>query len=334
MAFDKRLFRGRSCRTVLSSVVTAAIVTLDVIILFIEDKTHVKCDFKCKKICFTCYNSIYIGKNRCEVYSMNLSGLSKQGRERLSLLLRETDVVMTIEQAADILDVPRIKAAKILAGFAKGGWISRIAAGVYMPVPLEAEDNSPVPQEPFAIAEKLFSPCYISGWSAAEYWGLTDQIFQSIIVMTQKQQRNYSIDVNGTRFLLHLVKLEMLFGLKSIWKDGVKVKIADVHRTVLDAVNNPELVGGVRMAADILQSYFNSKEKDLSLMLSYLEKFGRGVAYKRIGFLVEKFYPDEESFILACSSRISAGYSKLDAKLNCNKLVAKWGLKVPESWKE
>ena len=32
-------------------------------------------------------------------------------------------------------------------------------------------------EDPLVIAEKLFSPCYVGGWSAAEYWGITEQIF-------------------------------------------------------------------------------------------------------------------------------------------------------------
>ena len=132
---------------------------------------------------------------------MRLAGIGKQSRDRLSLILRETEVTVSIDEASKILGVTRQKAAQLLAGFAKSGWLSRIAAGIYMPVELGAEDANPIPEEPFAVAQKLFSPCYISGWSAAEYWGLTEQIFQSIIVMTQKQQKNYRPDINGAQFV-------------------------------------------------------------------------------------------------------------------------------------
>jgi predicted transcriptional regulator of viral defense system len=265
---------------------------------------------------------------------MELAGLGKQGRERLALILRETEVTVSIAEVSKILGVTRQAAARILAGFAKNGWLSRIATGIYIPVELEAEDPIPIPEEPFAIAQKLFSPCYISGWSAAEYWGLTEQIFQSVIVMTLKPQKNYRPEINGAQYVLHLTKLNLFFGLKSIWIDGVKVQISDVTRTVLDIVNKPELAGGVRVAVDILKNYMGSKEKNLLQMDSYLEKMGKGVAYKRMGYLIEKYYPEEEQFIAMCISKLSSGYSKLDLALDCNKLVTKWRLMVPESWKK
>lgn len=265
---------------------------------------------------------------------MRLAGLGKQGRDRLALILRETEVTVSIDEVSEILGVTRQTAARILAGFAKNGWLSRVATGTYIPVDIEAEDARPLPEEPFVIAQKLFSPCYISGWSAAEYWGLTEQIFQSVVVMTQKQQKNYRPDINGAQYVLHLVTKDLFFGLKSVWIDGIKVQIADVTRTVLDMINKPELAGGVRGAVDILKKYMSSKEKNLVQMETYLEKISKGVAYKRMGYLIEKYYPEEEQFIAMCLSRLSSGYSKLDPALDCTKLVTKWRLMVPESWKK
>ena len=126
----------------------------------------------------------------------------------------------------------------------------------------------------------------------------------------------------------------MFFGLKSVWIDGIKVQITDVTRTVLDMINKPELAGGVRVAVDILKKYMVLKDRNLSLMESYLEKSGKGAAYKRMGFLMEKYYPEEAHFIAMCLSKLSSGYSKLDPSLDCNKLVTKWRLRVPESWKK
>jgi|GEM_PF-6032200 len=41
--------------------------------------------------------------------------------------------------------------------------------------------------EPWAVAQKLFVPCYVGGWSAAEYWDFTEQIFNSTLVVLAKK---------------------------------------------------------------------------------------------------------------------------------------------------
>lgn len=264
---------------------------------------------------------------------MTLAGLGKKGRDRLTKILRETNVTISISEVSKILNVNRQTASRILSGFAKNGWLSRIAAGIYIPVDLDANDPKPILEEPFAVAQKIYSPCYISGWSAAEYWGLTEQIFQSIIVITEKMQRNYKPEINGVQYIIHLSKIGLSFGIKPIWVDGVKVNIADETRTVIDVVNKPELAGGVRLASDILKNYINSKQKNLQKMEIYLEKMGKGTAYKRMGYLMERYYPEENKFIKMCQSNLSSGYSKLDSALECNKLVTKWRLMVPANWK-
>lgn len=50
---------------------------------------------------------------------------------------------------------------------------------------------------PRIISEKIYHPCYIGGWSAAEYWCLTEQIFRTIVVLTTKKIRDRSPTINA-----------------------------------------------------------------------------------------------------------------------------------------
>jgi len=77
-----------------------------------------------------------------------------------------------------------IEAAKTMARLANKGWLSRVRRGLYVPVPIESATTDPALQDPWLIAQKLYAPCYIGGWSAAEHWQLTEQVFQRIVVMT------------------------------------------------------------------------------------------------------------------------------------------------------
>lgn len=262
-----------------------------------------------------------------------LVGLGKLERERLAAILRQTKATISVRETAEILGVSRQQAGKYLATLAKKGWLKRIYSGVYIPIPLESNTPDITPEDPLIIAEKLFAPCYIAGWSAAEYWNLTEQIFHSVVVMTQKQQKNYAPLIADTKYLLHLAPPKLFFGLKTIWRSNVKVQISDPTRTIVDLINNPLLAGGIRFAVDILKTYFASKEKSVDLLIEYLQKQNNGAAYKRMGFLTEKYFPNEMKLIKECRSNLTKGNAKLDSSLTCDKLVTKWKLWVPENWK-
>src|SRR5512139_1249101 len=105
---------------------------------------------------------------------------SPGSREQLARLLRAGDPVLTPEQAARVLSTTRLHAAQQLARWAKAGWLARVKRGIYVPVPIESASTDVRLDDPWSVASRLYAPCYIGGWSAAEHWGLTEQIFRSI----------------------------------------------------------------------------------------------------------------------------------------------------------
>lgn len=169
-----------------------------------------------------------------------LAGMGKVERNKLSKLLRETRVTISILEAAQILNLERNQAAKLLALFAKKGWLARVQPGIYMPVELTSQTNEVVAEEPFAVAEKLFAPCYIGGANAANYWGFTEQIFNTVTVMTQKQLRNRKPKIAGTEYVIHTIKPSYFFGLKSEWFNDVKASISDPTKTIVDMLMFPQ----------------------------------------------------------------------------------------------
>ena len=159
-------------------------------------------------------------------------GLGKVDRKRLSAVLREMKGVISVREAAEILKVPQVDAAKMLSRWTKNGWLSRVRRGLYIQVPLESRTADIPLEDPWVIADRLFSTCYIGGWSAAEYWGLTEQIFRTVIVMTTRQVRDRTPIIKGTNFLLRTLSKKALFGTKSVWRGHVKVSVSDPERTI------------------------------------------------------------------------------------------------------
>jgi len=264
----------------------------------------------------------------------DLSGLGKLDRKRLTLLLRKTQGVISVAQATEILKTSRADAGKLLARWASKGWLSRIKRGVYVPVPLESTTSNVPLEDPWIIAEHLYHPCYIGGWSAAEYWGLTEQIFRTVLVKTVQKPNYRHPVINGTKFLLITTSQEVMFGLKTLWRGQTKVFISDPTRTIVDFLDNPTLAGGIRPAVDMLNTYLQSEHKDMRLLAEYAKCMNNKAIFKRLGFLLERYAPKEKRLISLCQRNLSAGKSQLDPKLKGNRLITKWQLWVPQSWKD
>ena len=261
-----------------------------------------------------------------------VSGIGKESRARLAEIMRQTNGTVTVAQAAKILRLPAPVASKLLSRWTNQGWLSRVRQGLYVPVPLEARTPEVALEDPWIIAEQLFSPCYIGGWSAAEYWGLTEQLFRTIVVMTTRKPRDRKPSIRGTDFLVRTIPEKALFGTKPVWRGKVKVNVSDQTRTVLDMLNDPSLGGGIRPTVDVFKSYLGSQEKDTGLLISYADRLGNGAVFKRLGFLAERIAKDDKNLIEACRSRLSAGNAKLDPALPSDRLITTWKLWVPAAW--
>jgi predicted transcriptional regulator of viral defense system len=261
-----------------------------------------------------------------------ISGLGKESRTRLAKIVRETKGTISVTQVAEILQLPSDKAAKILSRWMQQGWVSRVQRGMYVPVPLDAPSADIALEDPWIIAERIFSPCYIGGWSAAEYWELTEQIFRTIVVMTTLKPRNRKPVIKRSSFLLRTIPDKALFGMKPVWRGQIKVNVSDPTRTVLDMLNDPALGGGLRPTVDVFRNYMNSKSKDTDLVIRYADIRGNGAVFKRLGFLASRFSPEEQDLISACRSRLTKGNARIDPSMPADKLVTAWKLWIPAGW--
>lgn len=112
----------------------------------------------------------------------------------------------------------------------------------------------------------------------------------------------------------------------------VKVSVSDSTRTILDILNDPGLGGGISSATDMFKNYLKSENKNMDMLIDYSMRFGNGAVFKRLGFLLERFSPDEKTIIEKCKSQLTKGNIKLDPKLGADKLVTRWKLWIPKNW--
>ncbi|TAL03780.1 MAG: hypothetical protein EPO08_03275 [Rhodospirillaceae bacterium] len=229
------------------------------------------------------------------------------------------------------LAMDRHNAAKTLARWYAQRWLQRVGPGLYTAIPLDARATGQVLEDPWILVPSLFGAAYVGGWTAAEHWDLTEQLFRDIIVFTTKSIRTRQRDVHGIAFLLRHIQPDALFGTRNIWRGRIRVQVSDVHRTIIDMLAEPAVGGGIRHIADCFAAYFQRKDASPETLIQYAEKLGNGAVFKRMGFLAETI-PNHQSLIEACRARLTQGNAKLDPGLECPRLVKTWRLWIPETW--
>jgi len=256
-------------------------------------------------------------------------GLSVRERLILGQFMRKRRVTITGPDVANELGIDRPHANKILMRLERKGWVQRGKRGSYIFVPLSSLTAETMPEDPWALAMELFSPCFISGFTAAEHWDLTEQIFNTVVVFSARSQRKSVQKVANITFRIHRVPEEEIFGTKKIWRNNIPILMADPHRTLIDVLDKPELGGGGRHALDIAHAYWKGGSADPDRVLEYAARLGRGVVFKRLGYTAESWGSVSDDWLKACRKRVSAGISKLDpAGSDKGTILTRWGLRI------
>jgi predicted transcriptional regulator of viral defense system len=256
-------------------------------------------------------------------------GILEKNRKMVTSLHRGTSGPFTPLEAAKLLDLDINRSRRFLAYLADNGWLTRIRRGLYATVALDVAEPSAWKEDPWIIAAKVFLPFYIGGWSACEHWGLTEQIFKDTVVITSHPVRQRHIEIQGTPFIVKVVRYDKIFGTEIVWRARTRISISDPTRTVVDILDDPEIGGGIRHVADILESYLSDSRRNDSLLLEYVRKLGNKTVFKRLGYLLESMSKGEASLIEECQKSISSGTSLLDpTATRKGRIIRKWNLQI------
>lgn len=238
-------------------------------------------------------------------------GLSGSGRRDLQQLFPRGEVITTVDAAATTWGVETLEAAKRLAAWADRGWLRRVRRGIYIAVPVEAVDPDRWTVDPWYLAAVVWSPCYVTGWSAANHWSLTDQVFRSVVVATAQRVRRSEQILAGAPYVVHHVADDLLtWGLRPEWRLDRRVLVADPARTVAEMLGSPELGGGVRHVAEIVATYLD--DSDGGELIEALTRLGNGAGFKRLGYIVEAVGIPDQHLVEACRANLTQGFAKLD----------------------
>ena len=261
---------------------------------------------------------------------MSTGGLSSENRRHVERLHRAfSSEPFTAHDAAGALGISLARARRLVRYLADRGWLDRVRRGLYLPVPLDAHRSGEAHQDPWVVARAVFEPAYIAGWSAAEHWDLTEQVFRDVLVVTGQRPRDRTPTIGGTTFVLHSLDPSEHFGLVPVWRGSRRIDVTDPSRTVIDVLAHPTWGGGIRQVAEIVAEYLGGEHRDKALLVEHGDRLGVGAVFKRLGFLIEGLGVDAPDLVESCLARRTTGVNDLDPSVDAKgPTVSRWGIRV------
>lgn len=254
--------------------------------------------------------------------------LGKNGSLILNEMAQLDKAVFTIEEAKKATKLESNILKETLSLLVKKEWLMRLERGLYLIVPFEAGQEGRWTSDPFVLASKLITPYYIAYWSAASYWGWTEQLPSTVFIVSPSRKFVNEKTILNITFRFIKISEDKFFGISEEWVANKKIKFSDKEKTIVDILDKPELSGGIKEVAKCLRNAFNEKQLNPQILTDYIRKANNNAVFKRLGYICEVLEIFDQDWRNAWQGFISKGYSKLDPTINKakNKFNSAWQL--------
>ena len=183
----------------------------------------------------------------------------------------------------------------------------------------EIEKNKYTSQkDPLIIASHIIWPSYISCWTAIRYYNLTEQLPQTLFVITTREKKKRIINFYGTKIIFIRVAPKYFFGYEKERYADFDIFMADKEKALIDS----SLLKKISFS-EICEIIKRNKENiNLNLLVSYLIKLKNKALIKRFGFLLETIGIDIYSRV---KKLISYNYVPLEYSIKAKgRKIKKW----------
>lgn len=138
-------------------------------------------------------------------------------------------------------------------------------------------------RDSFIVASNIVWPSYISCWSALRYHNLTEQLTQSIFIITTRARKKKVINFNNTQIVFIKINKKYFFGYKKERYNNFDIFIAEKEKALIDSA----LLKKVSFSeiSEIIKN--NKKNLNLNLLVDYLIRTENKTLIKRFGFLFD-----------------------------------------------
>jgi len=150
-----------------------------------------------------------------------------------------------------------------------------------------------------------------------------------VTFITPKRKQAMRPELLGVRFELVFIKPERMFGAALLGEPGLRIRVTERERTLIDMFDRSDLCGGIPAAAAALRDAWPNLDRER--LTHHLERFAGGTVPRRLGYLVERLglLPPDDPLLARWRALIGAGYSLLERGGPASgPFVRRWGLRV------
>ena len=226
-------------------------------------------------------------------------------------LSRSKRTIFSLSEASQILRADSKQVKKLLHDLVRKNWLQRIEKGKYILIPLTVDATKPYTENQFLIASKLVAPYYIGFWSMLHYYGYTEQLLNTVFIVSTKRKKNFTL--SGVNYKFVKITLKKMFGLIEVEINNMPVNVSDKEKTLIDCLDHPEYCGGI---TEVTKGIWNARDEvDFVKILDYAKKIHNSAVAKRLGYLLEILELDRKINMKNLKKTIGKGYSSLDPLL-------------------
>ena len=173
----------------------------------------------------------------------------------------------------------------------KKGYLTRIGKGIYFNSYFFKDQLNE--QVLFLIANKAYSPSYVSLESALNYYGLIPEAVANITSVTTRKTNTINYDIG--EFIYKSIKPTLMFGFNLVFYNNFTFKIATVEKALVDflylnpSINNTDSFYELRINQNVFNEIINQ-----NTLLEITQRFQtKSLTVRVLNFL--QFINDDKS---------------------------------------
>ena len=212
------------------------------------------------------------------------------GNNEINIIARlsyEKKVIVSNRELEQMFNMSESARKKIVFRLKNKDVLTPVKRGIYIFSPLEAGPQGR------AIDELLIPPLYFTdnnyyiGYATMyNYYGFTDQVFQTVYVLNTSFTKDKVIA--GIQYKFLKVPEARMYGLKTVQINDTEVMISNKEKTLVDLVYFNKPIGGIERALEIVKNVIDNNDIDIKKIIIYATRFPNITLRKRFGVLLEE----------------------------------------------
>src|SRR3990167_9255977 len=247
-----------------------------------------------------------------------------------------------LEQFVRAMGNPTSTCKIMLNQHLKTGNIVRIKQRLYASIPSGADTRS-YPIDPYAVISMLAPDALIAYHTALQFHGVAYSVHFQHVFQSREKIRDFQFRQDRftvTKYPKSLSKQKRFIFVDEIDHHGIKVRVTQTERTLVDVLDRINLSGGLE---EVWRSLNNIQHVNIDKIVKYALLLNNATTIAKVGFYLrsrQKEWKIAEHYFLKLKKYLPKSVHYLDRKNKTEgKYIKEWRIIVPaelitESWEE